>query len=58
MNFFNENPAIKFQLSHPLMQKIIALKERNFADKDKYDYASRDFEDAIDNYEKVLEIIG
>lgn len=58
MNFFNENSAIKFQLSHPLMQKIVALKERNFADKDKYDYASRDFEDAIDNYEKVLEIIG
>lgn len=58
MNFFNDNPAIKFQLSHPLMQKIVALKERNFADKDKYDYASRDFEDTIDNYEKTLEIIG
>lgn len=40
------------------MQKIVTLKEQNFADKDKYDYASRDFEDAIDNYEKVLEIIG
>jgi len=58
MNFYNDNPALKFQLSHPLMKKIVALKERNFADKDKYDYASRDFEDAIDNYEKVLEIIG
>ncbi len=58
MNFYNDNPALKFQLSHPLMQKIVTLKERNFADKDKYDYASRDFEDAIDNYEKILEIIG
>ncbi len=58
MNFFNDNPAIKFQLSHPLMPKIVALKERNFADKDKYDYAARDHEDAIDSYEKVLEIIG
>jgi len=58
MNFFNDNPALKFQLSHPLMQKIVTLKERNFVDKDKYDYASRDFEDAIDNYEKILEIIG
>ncbi len=58
MNYFNDNPAIQFQLSHPLMKKIVTLKERNFADKDKYDYASRDFEDAIDNYEKVLEIIG
>lgn len=58
MNFYNDNPVLKFQLAHPLMQKIVALKERNFADKDNYDYASRDFEDAVDNYEKVLEIIG
>jgi 3-(methylthio)propanoyl-CoA dehydrogenase len=58
MNFFNDNSNIKFQLSHPLMKKIVALKERNFVEKDKYDYASRDFEDAIDNYNKVLEIIG
>ncbi len=58
MNFFNDNPAIKFQLSHPLMPKIVALKERNFADKDKFDYAPRDHEDAIDSYDKVLEIIG
>ena len=57
-NFYTENPALKFQISHPLMQKIVALKERNFTDKDKYDYAARDFEDAIDNYDKVLEIIG
>jgi len=58
MNFFNDNPAIKFQLSHPLMPKIVALKERNFADKDNFDYAPSDFEDAVDSYEKVLEIIG
>ena len=58
MNFYNETPALKFQLSHPLMPKIVALKEKDYADKDKYEYASRDFEDAIDNYEKVLEIVG
>ena len=40
------------------MQKIVTLKEQNFAEKDKFDYAARDFEDAIDNYERVLEIIG
>ena len=57
-NFYTDNAALKFQLSHPLMKKIVALKERNFAEKDKYDFAPRDFEDAIDNYDKVLEIIG
>ncbi len=58
MNFYTNNPALKFQLSHPLMQKIVSLRERNFSEKDKYEYAPQDFEDAIDNYDKVLEIIG
>jgi len=57
-NYYTDNAALKFQLSHPLMKKIVALKERNYVEKDKYDIAPRDFEDAIDNYDKVLEIIG
>lgn len=40
------------------MQRIVELKERNFADKDKYDYAPMDFADAMDSYDKVLEIVG
>lgn len=58
MNYYTNNPALKFQLSHPLMQKIVTLKERNFVEKDQYDFASSDFEDTIDNYKRVLEIIG
>ncbi|WP_430809732.1 MULTISPECIES: acyl-CoA dehydrogenase family protein [unclassified Carboxylicivirga] len=57
-NFFTDNPDLKFHLEHPLMKKIVALKERNFADKDKFDYAPMDFEDAMDSYEKTLEIVG
>ena len=57
-NFYKDNPALKFQLGHDLMQKIIALKERDFADKDQYDYAPADVADALDSYDKVLEIIG
>lgn len=57
-NFFTDNPDLKFHLEHPLMKKIVALKERNFADKDEFDYAPMDFEDAMDSYEKVLEIVG
>jgi 3-(methylthio)propanoyl-CoA dehydrogenase len=57
-NFYLDNPELKFHLTHPLMKKIVALKERNFADKDKFDYAPLDFEDAMDSYDKVLEIVG
>lgn len=57
-NFFLDNKDIQYHLNHPLMKKIVALKENNYADKDKYDYAPVDFEDAMDNYRRVLEIIG
>lgn len=45
-------------MHHPLMKRIVELKERGFADKDVYDYAPADYEDAMDSYEKVLEIVG
>lgn len=57
-NFYTDNKDLKFHLSHPLMKKIVALKERNFENKDKYDYAPIDFEDAIDSYDKIFEIVG
>lgn len=57
-NFYTDNEDLKFHLQHPLMQKIVALKERNYSEKDKYEEAPFDFEDAMDNYDKVLEIVG
>lgn len=57
-NFFNDTPELRHHLNHPLMKRIVELKEREFVDKDIYDYAPYDFEDAMDSYEKVLEIVG
>ncbi len=57
-NFYTDTPSLKHHLHHPLMQRIVELKERNFIDKDKFDYAPTDFQDAMDSYEKVLEIVG
>lgn len=57
-NFYNDNPDLKHYLSHPLMRKIVEMKERNFSDAEKFDYAPLDYEDAMDSYEKVLEIAG
>lgn len=57
-NFYTDNPDLRNHLSHPLMKKIVSLKERNFEEADKYDYAPQDFEDAMDNYDKVLEVVG
>lgn len=57
-NFYTDNPDLKHHLTHPLMRKIVELKERNYTDAQKFDYAPVDFEDAMDNYDKVLEVVG
>ena len=57
-NFYTDNPELKHHLNHPLMRKIVELKERNFSDADKFDYAPVDFEDAMDSYDRVLKIVG
>ena len=57
-NFYTDNPDLKLHLQHPLMRKIVALKERDYADAKDYDYAPVDFDDAMDNYNRVLEIVG
>ena len=58
MNYYRDNSNFKIHLDHPLMKKIVKMKEHNFTEKEKYDYAPLDFEDALDSYDKVLEIIG
>jgi alkylation response protein AidB-like acyl-CoA dehydrogenase len=57
-NFYLDNPSLRHHLHHPLMKRIVELKERNYTDAEKYDYAPVDFEDAMDSYEKVMEIAG
>ncbi len=57
-NFFSDNKDLQFHLQHPAMRKIVELKERGFAEKDRYDYAPQNFEDAMDSYRKVLDIAG
>ena len=57
-NAYTDYPEIKFHMQHELMNRIVELKERGYEDKDKYDYAPQDFEDAMDSYEKTLEIVG
>lgn len=57
-NFYLDNSDLKHHLNHPLMKKLVALRERNYSDAEKYDYAPFNFEDAMDSYEKVLEIAG
>ncbi len=57
-NYYSDHPEFDFYLSHPEMKRVVELKERNFADKDQYEDAPVDFDDAIENYKRVLDITG
>lgn len=57
-NYYSDHPEFDFYLSHPEMKRIVELKERDFADKDTFEDAPVDFDDAIENYKRVLDITG
>lgn len=57
-NYYSDHPEFDFYLNHPEMKRIVELKERNFADKDSFPDAPVDFDDAIENYKRVLDITG
>ena len=57
-NYYTDHPELEFHLHHPLMKRIVELKERDFEDKDKFEDAPVDYDDAIENYHRILEITG
>ncbi len=57
-NYYTDHPELEFHLHHPLMKRIVELIERNYADKDTYADAPVDYEDAIENYKRILDITG
>lgn len=57
-NFYKDNSDLQFHFSHFDWDRIVTLKEKNFIEKDLYDYAPQDVPDAVDSYEKILEVVG
>jgi alkylation response protein AidB-like acyl-CoA dehydrogenase len=57
-NFYTDTPQFRHYLQHPLMKRIVELRERNYTESETYDHAPIDFEDAMDSYDKVLEVVG
>ena len=57
-NFYTDIPELKYHLNNPMMERICQLKERDYRDKNEFDYAPQDYSDAMDSYDKILEITG
>ena len=57
-NYYTDHPEIEFHLNHPLMKRVVDLKERNYLEKDQFEDAPVNYEDAIENYKRLLDITG
>ncbi len=57
-NFYRDNPDIQFHLEHMDLNRVVELKEEGFSGKDHFAEAPRDHADALDNYQRILDIVG
>ncbi len=57
-NFFTDNKDLVFQFENLDLREVVEIAEDNFEEAKKYNFAPHDYQDAMDNYRKVLEIVG
>ena len=57
-SYFTGNEDIVDFFEHMDVRQLVALQERGYAEAAEYDYAPEDYEDAIDSYRRVLEVVG
>ena len=59
MNTYLDNPEYRFHLqNNSLLPRIVELREKCYEEAKNYDFAPTDFDDALDSYDKILEVVG
>jgi alkylation response protein AidB-like acyl-CoA dehydrogenase len=57
-NYFTDNTDLLFHFDRLQLQEVVAIAEHGYTEAAHYNYAPTDYQDALDNYRKVLEIVG
>jgi len=57
-NFFTGNGDILDFLDNADLRQVVLLQERGYTEAAEFDYAPSDYEDAMDSYRRVLEVVG
>ena len=57
-NFFTENADLMFRFENLDIEEQVAIREDDYTQAGQFDYAPESYEDAIDNYRRVLEMVG
>ncbi|MFA6597057.1 MAG: acyl-CoA dehydrogenase family protein [Ignavibacteriaceae bacterium] len=57
-NFFLDNSDLQFHFNQLELKEVVRITEDNYEEAKTYNYAPVNYEDAIENYKKVLEVTG
>ncbi len=57
-NYFSENADLLYQFERLDLKEIVEMTEENYKQAEKFDFAPLNYEDAKENYRKVLEVVG
>ena len=57
-NYFTDNTDLLFHFNRLKLEEVVEIAERGYTEASRYPYAPTDYQDALDNYRKVLEIVG
>jgi alkylation response protein AidB-like acyl-CoA dehydrogenase len=57
-NFFTDNSDLQFNFNNCNLKEVVAIAEDDYEQAREFNYAPVNHEDAIENYRKVLEIVG
>ncbi|MCG6912598.1 acyl-CoA dehydrogenase family protein [bacterium BMS3Abin03] len=57
-NFFKDNKDLQFIFNNLDLREVVDIAEDSFTQAKEFNYAPTDYEDAIENYRKVLEVVG
>ena len=57
-NYFSDNPDLVFHFSQLDNKEAIAISENDYGYSSEYAHAPTNYEDAQENYRRVLELVG
>jgi alkylation response protein AidB-like acyl-CoA dehydrogenase len=57
-NFYTDNEDLRFLFHHMDVARAAEMMEEGFRFQEEYDFAPENAEDAVDNYERILTMLG
>lgn len=57
-NYFLDNTDLVYQFEKLDLKEVVELLEDNYKQAEKFNYAPVNYEDAIENYRKIMEVVG